>query len=70
LTLLGGQQHHHLSVRGRRWRYTLCANGEEELYDHANDPHEWHNLANRKGHEAVKAELKDQLLVMIDDRTR
>jgi arylsulfatase A-like enzyme len=33
------------SVRGERYRYTLHADGTEELYDVAADPHEWHNLA-------------------------
>lgn len=33
------------SVRDERWRYIHYRNGEEELYDHDTDPHEWHNLA-------------------------
>jgi arylsulfatase A-like enzyme len=33
------------SVRSKRWRYIRYANGEEELYDHDNDPHEHRNLA-------------------------
>jgi len=28
----------HFSVRSCRYRYTLCGNGEEELYDHEKDP--------------------------------
>jgi arylsulfatase A-like enzyme len=35
----------HFSIRTERYRYIRCRNGEEELYDHAHDPHEWHNLA-------------------------
>ena len=35
------------SIRTERWRYTEWAEGENgrELYDHANDPMEFHNLA-------------------------
>ncbi len=35
------------SVRTDRWRYTEWDAGKRgvELYDHAHDPHEWHNMA-------------------------
>lgn len=33
------------SLRARNWRYTRYENGKEELYDTAEDPHEWTNLA-------------------------
>ena len=35
------------SIRTDRWRYTEWDGGKRgvELYDHANDPHEWKNLA-------------------------
>lgn len=33
------------AVRSARWRYIRYADGSEELYDHAVDPHEWTNLA-------------------------
>ncbi|MEY2982858.1 MAG: hypothetical protein RL562_3085, partial [Planctomycetota bacterium] len=32
------------AVRNERWRYIRYADGSEELYDHATDPAEWHNL--------------------------
>lgn len=32
-------------VRSERYRYIRYHDGSEELYDHDNDPHEWHNLA-------------------------
>lgn len=35
----------HVTLRGGRWRYTRCADGSEELYDHASDPYAWHNRA-------------------------
>lgn len=33
------------TVRSEHWRYIRYADGSEELYDHRNDPNEWHNLA-------------------------
>lgn len=44
------------AVRSDRWRYIRYDDGGEELYDHANDPHEWHNLAGRPEFAAVKAD--------------
>ena len=40
-----GQDNH--AIRNDQYRYIRYANGDEELYDTENDPHEWHNLANR-----------------------
>jgi arylsulfatase A-like enzyme len=44
------------TVRSERWRYIRYADGTEELYDHAADPHEWTNLASDLRHAAVLAE--------------
>ena len=44
-----------MSVRTERWRYSRFPDGEE-LYDHAADPLEWHNLAGRSEHAARKRE--------------
>ena len=44
------------AVRSERWRYIRYDDGGEELYDHTNDPNEWHNLAGRPEFAAVKAE--------------
>ncbi len=33
------------AVRSERYRYIRYANGEQELYDHVDDPNEWTNLA-------------------------
>lgn len=49
------------SVRSERWRYIHYANGSEELYDCANDPHEWKNLANEKEFAKVLQEHKQWL---------
>jgi choline-sulfatase len=45
------------AVRSQRWRYIRYENGGEELYDHDSDPNEWTNLARKKKHQAVIADL-------------
>lgn len=42
-----GRQFMGRSIRTERWRYTEWDEGKKgiELYDHASDPHEYHNLA-------------------------
>lgn len=50
-----GYQNH--SLRTERFRYIRYRNGEEEFYDHSNDPHEWTNLANNPEFADDKAEL-------------
>jgi arylsulfatase A-like enzyme len=45
------------AIRTERWRYIRYANGDEELYDHDADPHEWTNLAKDARHASVKKEL-------------
>ncbi|MGB0762086.1 MAG: iduronate-2-sulfatase, partial [Rubripirellula sp.] len=35
------------AVRDARYRYIRYSDGGEELYDHATDPAEWHNLVDR-----------------------
>jgi arylsulfatase A-like enzyme len=49
------------AVCNERWRYIRYADGGEELYDHANDPNEWTNLAGKPEFAAVKAKLADWL---------
>lgn len=46
------------AVRTERWRYIQYADGTEELYDHANDPDEWTNLAGNESYTAVIAKHK------------
>jgi len=58
LTTFGFQNH---AVRTERWRYIRYVDGGEELYDHDNDPKEWHNLASEPQHAAVIAELQRAL---------
>ena len=45
------------AARDDRYRYIRYENGDEELYDHREDPHEWTNLASR----AELAEVKQRL---------
>ncbi|HBG28838.1 MAG: hypothetical protein A2Y10_03650 [Planctomycetes bacterium GWF2_41_51] len=45
------------AIRFDNWRYIRYANGSEELYDVAADPHEWNNLANVQKYSSVKTEL-------------
>ena len=45
------------AVRTERWRFIRYANGDEELYDHDADPHEWTNLASDPKLATVKSEL-------------
>ncbi len=49
------------ALRSERWRYIRYANGDEELYDHHRDPHEWKNLALDSGFEDIKAALSKWL---------
>jgi len=49
------------AVRSRRWRYIGYADGTEELYDHAQDPWEWANLAGDPQFEDIKAEHRKWL---------
>ncbi len=39
----------HYSLRSHRYRYILYNTGHEEIYDHKNDPFEWHNLLPASG---------------------
>jgi len=42
------------TVRSERWRYIRYVDGSEELYDHDNDPNEWHNIADKPEMDAIK----------------
>ncbi|MFN4259298.1 MAG: sulfatase [Gemmataceae bacterium] len=50
-----GRNNH--AVRSERWRYIRYSDGTEELYDHDNDPLEWHNLAAKPEYASVKKQL-------------
>ena len=42
ITTFGPNNH---AVRSTHWRFIRYADGSQELYNHREDPHEWHNLA-------------------------
>jgi arylsulfatase A-like enzyme len=46
------------SVRTDRWRLIHYQDGGEELYDHATDPDEWHNLAGDRAQDVTRAQLR------------
>lgn len=47
-------------LSAKDWRYIRYAKGGEELYHIANDPHEWHNLADDPTHAEKLAELRER----------
>lgn len=54
-----GRNNH--ALRGQRYRYIRHPNGEEQLYDHKDDPDEFHNLAARPELAEVKRRLAEFL---------
>lgn len=60
LTTFGLGNH---SITDGRHRYIRYRNGDEELYDHATDPHEWANLVRRPESVEIKAALAARLPV-------
>jgi hypothetical protein len=56
LTTHGRGEH---GVRCGRWRYIRYHDGTEELYDHADDPMEWHNLADKPQHAGRKKQMAE-----------
>ena len=60
----GKAEDQHFSIRSRTHRYLRYANGEEELYDHINDPYEWYNLKD----DPAAADVKALMLGELDDR--
>lgn len=49
------------SARWEQWRYIRYADGGEELYNHENDPHEWHNLASDPDLRQIMNQLRPSL---------
>ena len=51
------------SLRNERWRYTEWLQGKagRELYDHASDPNEVHNLADSQEHQALVIQLSKEI---------
>jgi len=60
-----GKANPHFSVRSSRYRYTLCGNGEQELYDHRDDPNEWNNLAGKPEMAEIAGNLRKELMEIL-----
>lgn len=58
---LGTYHGRNITVRTAQYRYIRYENGDEELYDHFNDPMEWTNLAALDTHRHVIATLQSLL---------
>jgi arylsulfatase A-like enzyme len=54
------------SLIDEQYRYTLCTDGEEELYDHEQDPEEWINLTKNEDYAEVKKSLNQQMKKLLD----
>jgi len=67
MAIRDGQETPHFSVRSHQYRYTLCANGEEEFYDHDADPHEWKNLSTSEEHVTIKKDHREKLMTLLRD---
>lgn len=46
------------SVRTENWRYNHYFDGSEELYNHAKDQNEWHNLASNPEYSSQKEKMR------------
>ena len=58
------------AVRSLRYRYIYYPEiNLEELYDHENDPNEWHNIAYKAGSEEIIAEYRKVLSEMLPQLT-
>lgn len=66
----GDPERQFYSVRSERYRYIICPNGEEELYDHAADPHEWTNIAADPDHASAKKELREAWRALLEKSRR
>ncbi len=50
-----------VSLRSDRWRYIRYDDASEELYDMANDPNEWTNLAGVSEHQSMLKTFRSQI---------
>ena len=65
-TIQDTEEDPHFSVVSDRYRYTLCANGEEELYDHQEDPNEWKNLAGDPEFIEISSQLRWEMKKILE----
>ena len=52
------------SLRTKLFRYIQYSDGSEELYNHQDDPNEWHNLASQPAFREIKASLQKRLAAL------
>lgn len=50
-----------LTIRSKKYRYTRYPLGDEELYDHTQDPHEWKNVAGESDYESIRSAMSNAL---------
>ena len=71
LTLVGNYgntiplEKQNFSYRTEHWRYIVYSNGQEELYDHKNDPYEWKNVSSDKKCKKIKKQLAAEMKQII-----
>jgi arylsulfatase A-like enzyme len=53
-----------------RYRYIRAYNGEEEVYDHSKDPHEWHNQALNPEYREILGEMRKRMERMLSRTAR
>jgi len=66
VTIMDTEEDPHFSVCSDRYRYTFCNNGEEELYDHLEDPNEWTNLAHHPDYKEIAAQLRAEMKKILE----
>jgi hypothetical protein len=52
------------SIVSQKYRYTLCDDSGEELYDIIADPNEWHNLIGDEKHSEIAEKMNKKLKEM------
>ncbi|WP_152285541.1 sulfatase [Flavicella marina] len=53
------------SLRDESYRYIVYTDGFEELYNHTNDPMEWHNIAKDKDYKEVLSRFRKELKQLV-----
>jgi len=54
-------------LRTDRWAYMQYQNGDVELYDMQNDPHQFHNLAGQAKYQQVEDQLAERLKAKLEE---
>lgn len=51
----------HFAIVDERYRLIRYADGAEELYDHEQDPHEWHNIVGKDSYKEIRKNLSSKI---------